>query len=96
MIYFTRYHPDKPVTMLNLFYDELIGKIEEYEGKNHLMVGDYTLDKIKRIGLKKLNNIRILIDTDDKLPDDVTLMTCVIKNNDKFYLELSLEEVLYD
>ena len=100
MIYFTRYHPDKPMTMLNLFYDELIGKIEEYEGKNHLMVGDYTLDKvldkIKRIGLKKLNNIRILIDTDDKLPDDVTLMTCVIKNNDKFYLELSLEEVLYD
>ena len=88
------------MTMLNLFYDELIGKIEEYEGKNHLMVGDYTLDKvldkIKRIGLKKLNNIRILIDTDDKLPDDVTLMTCVIKNNDKFYLELSLEEVLYD
>ena len=88
------------MTMLNLFYDELIGKIEEYEGKNHLMVGDYTLDKvldkIKRIGLKKRNNIRILIDTDDKLPDDVTLMTCVIKNNDKFYLELSLEEVLYD
>ena len=64
------------------------------------MVGDYTLDKvldkIKRICIKKLNSIRILIDTDDKLPDDVTLMICIIKDDGKFYLELSLEETLYD
>ena len=32
-IYFTRYHPDKSMAMLNLYYDELIGRIEEYEGK---------------------------------------------------------------
>ena len=54
------------------------------------MVGDYTLDKvldkIKRICIKKLNSIRILIDTDDKLPDDVTLMICIIKDDGKFYL----------
>ena len=64
------------------------------------MVGDYTLDKvldkIKRICIKKLNSIRILIDTDDKLPDDVTLMIFIIKDDGKFYLELSLEETLYD
>ena len=64
------------------------------------MVGDYTLDKvldkIKRICIKKLNSIKILIDTDDKLPDDVTLMIFIIKDDGKFYLELSLEETLYD
>ena len=64
------------------------------------MVGDYTLDKvldkIKRICIKKLNSIRILIDTDDKLPDDVALMIFIIKDDGKFYLELSLEETLYD
>ena len=41
------------------------------------MVDDYTLDKvldkIKRIGIKKLEDIKILIDTDDKLTDNITL-----------------------
>ena len=34
---------------------------------------------IKRIGIKKLEDIRILIDTDDKLTDNVTL------KNDMWY-----------
>ena len=54
MNYFTRYHPDKSVAMLNLSCSELMGKIEEYE----VMVDNYTpdkiLDKIKRTGLEKL------------------------------------------
>ena len=54
MNYFTRYHPDKSVAMLNLSCSELMGKTEEYE----VMVDNYTpdkiLDKIKRIGLEKL------------------------------------------
>ena len=68
------------------------------------MVDDYTLakvlDKIKRISVEKLDNTRILLNTDDKLPDDITLknavilMTCVIKDGDKFYQHLFLEEVL--
>ena len=33
MICFPRYHPDKSVIMLNLYYDIVIGFIEEYEGK---------------------------------------------------------------
>ena len=70
MIYFTRYHPDKSIKMLKLYYDELIEKIEEYEGKKCLMVDNYILDKvlrkIKRIDVEKLDNIKILVDTDDK------------------------------
>ena len=34
VIYFTRYYRDKSITMLNMYYDELIGKINECEGKN--------------------------------------------------------------
>ena len=49
--------------MLNLYYDELIGKIEEYEEKKYSMVDNYTLDKVLD---KKESGIRILIDTDDK------------------------------
>ena len=80
--------------MLSLYYDELIGTIEEYGGKKYLMVDDHTLgrvlNKIKRIGIEKLDDIRILIQI-DKLPDDTILKTtvismiCVIKDSDKFY-----------
>ena len=63
MIYFTRYHSDKSISMLNLYYAELVRKIEECERKKYLMVDDYTqnevLDKIKRIVIEKLNNTRI-------------------------------------
>ena len=56
LIYFTRYQLDKLIVMLNLYYGKLTGKIEEYEGKNYLMVDDFTLDnvlhKIKRVGLE--------------------------------------------
>ena len=75
------------------------------------MVDDYTLDKVldkfKEIDIEKTDDIRILIDTDGKLPDDITLenvilMTCVmvfftiIKNGDKFYPQRFFEETLYD
>ena len=65
------------------------------------MVDGYTLhnvlDKIKRIGIKKLENI---VDTSDKLPYDIAinnaviLMIRVIKGGDKFYLQQYLEEAL--
>ena len=81
--------------MLNLYYDELIGKVKEYEGKKYFMVDDYTLykvlDKFKILSIEKFDDTLTLIDTDDKLPDDiilkdaVILMTCVIKYGDKFY-----------
>ena len=106
MIYFTRYHPDKSRAMLNLHYHELIGKVEEYEGKKYLMVDDYTrnrlLDKIKRIGIEKFDDTRILIDADDKFPDDIILenasilMICAIKDGDKIYSQLNSKEALYD
>ena len=60
VIYFSRNHPDKLQTMLDLYYEELIGKIEEYEGIKYVIVDDYTLDKvldkIKRIDIEKLDH----------------------------------------
>ena len=66
------------------------------------MVDNYTLDKvldkIKRKGIEKPYDTKVLIDADDKLPDDITLknagmsMTCVVKNFDKFYSQLFLKK----
>ena len=62
---------------------------------------DKVLDKIKEIvGTKKFDDTKILIETVDKLPDYITLkkgvilVTCVIKDGDKFYLQLFLEELI--
>ena len=34
VVCFTRYHTDKSITILNLCYDKLIGKIDDYVRKN--------------------------------------------------------------
>ena len=65
------------------------------------MVHDYTLvkvlGKIKGIGIEKLDDTKILIDTDDKLPDDITFKNAfIIKDCDKFYPQLFSEEALFD
>ena len=45
---------------------------------------------------------KILIDTGDKIPNGFTLknvvilMTCVVKDNDKFYLQIFLGELLLE
>ena len=67
------------------------------------MVDDYIVDKV----LEKIKDIiginrhtKILIETDNKLPDGITLkkfvilITCVIKDDDKLYPQLFLEEAL--
>ena len=36
VIYFTRYHFHKSITMLNVYCDELIGKIVDFQGKKIL------------------------------------------------------------
>ena len=74
-----------------------MGKIGEHEVKKYL-VDDYMLDKVLKkhrvkeiIGVEKFDNTKILIDTDDELPDDITLkyvvisMACIIKDENKFY-----------
>ena len=62
--------------MLSLYYYELMEKIEEHEAKKYLMIDDYMLnmlDKIKVItGTEKFDNAKKLIDTDDKLANEVT------------------------
>ena len=61
------------------------------------MVDDYVLNKVlDKIREKISIDHKILIDTDDKLPEDntsknVILMTYVIKGNDKFYPQIFLE-----
>ena len=91
--------------MWSLYYHELIGKIEEYEAKKYLMTDDNILDQVlnkikKRIDIAKFDDSKILIDTHDKLSDDIIfknvaiLITCIIKDSDKFYPQLYLEEAL--
>ena len=66
--------------------------------KNKYLADDYMLDKVLKkyrikeiIGVEKFDNTKILIDTDDELPDDITLknvvisITYVIKDENKFY-----------
>ena len=62
---------------------------------------DKVLDKNKeKLGIEKFDDTQILVDADDKLPVDVTfknvsiLMTCVIRNDGKFYPQRLLEEAL--
>ena len=57
------------------------------------------LDKIiEIINIGTFDDTKVLIDTNDKLPDDITLknvvilMACVIKDDGKFYLQLFLNE----
>ena len=62
---------------------------------------DKVLDKNKeKLGIEKYDDTQILVDADDKLPVDVTLknvsilMTCVIRDDGKFYPQRFLEEAL--
>ena len=62
--------------MLSLRYYELIEQIEKYERKKYLMIDgnilDKVLDKIKKItDIEKFDETKILIDTNDKLLDDL-------------------------
>ena len=53
------------------------------------------------IGIEKFDDTKISIDMDDKLLHDITfkniaiLMTCVVKDDGKFYLQLFLQEALF-
>ena len=53
------------------------------------------------ISFERFDDTKMLIDTDDKLPDDITfknvvvLMTCVIRDGNKFYPQIFSEEILY-
>ena len=71
------------------------------------MVNDYNLEKVlhrikETIGIVKFDDTKILIDTDDKLPDFVTLknvvvlITPVINDDGKFYRQIFLEEAFYN
>ena len=87
VIYFARYDRGKSVGILSRYYYELIGKIDEYKGSKYLITDDIlyeVLDNIKKIiNTELFDDIKILIDTDDKLPD-VILIAFLIKDRNKF------------
>ena len=80
-------------------------QIKEHAGKKHLMVDcnilDKVLDKTKGIiDIEEYYETKILISTDDKLEiflkNAVMLTTSVIKDDNKPYPEMFLQETLYD
>ena len=107
VIYFTRYAHSKSIEMLSLYHHELI---DEHDWrtwkKKYLMVDGYILNKVlnktsKIKDIEHFDKTKFLIDTDDnELIDDITLKTvvilntCIIKDADKFYQQLFLEEAL--
>ena len=54
----------------------------------------------KIVGIEKFDDTKILIDIDNKFPDDITLknvvvlMTCVIKEGNRFYPQIFLEALV--
>ena len=57
---------------------------------------DEVLDKIKKeIGIEKFDNTKILIEADDvTLKNVMILITCIMKEGEKFYPQIILEEAL--
>ena len=66
------------------------------------MADDNILDRVLKViqkvaGIKKFEDAKVLIDADDIIFKNVViLITCVIKEDDKLYLQISLEETLFD
>ena len=56
--------------MLRLNYGKLTEKIGEYDKEKKLMVDDYMLDKVLD-KIKRIKAMKFLIDTDNKLPNNV-------------------------
>ena len=66
------------------------------------MADDNILDRVLKViqkvaGIKKFEDAKVLIDADDIIFKNVMiLITCVIKEDDKLYLQISLEETMFD
>ena len=79
-----------------------MGTIKEHEEKNKVFSIKYQTGLNKVISIENIDDTKILIDTDDKLPVCTTLkcfviiMTSVVKDDGKFYPQLFLEKSLYD
>lgn len=76
--YITRYVHKKSIKLLSLYSHELLGKIEEHEEKSFLIVDNYMLEKLLEkikeiIGIDQFDDTKVLIETDVKLPDGITL-----------------------
>ena len=69
--------------MSSLHYRELTREIKYHERDKYLMVDDYMVDKILE-RIKEITNIeefdktKILIDTNNKFPDDMLWYYCIV------------------
>ena len=77
-IFFTRYDRGKSIRMLSLYHHGLIGKNKEHGVKNIwwliIICWIKYKKKLKEItGNEKFYDTKILIETDNILPDDTTL-----------------------
>ena len=81
-----------------VYLSRIYGKEWRTWKKKYLISNDYILDKVLDkikmvIGIEKFDEAKILIETDDKFLDEVTLKTvvvlisCVIKDDGKFYVQ---------
>ena len=62
-----------------MYFHKLTRKIKENERQKNLMVDDYVLNKVlEKIEEIIRTNTKILIDTNNKLPDDITLKNVVM------------------
>ena len=87
VIFFVRYGCSKSVRILTLYYNKLMGVIEEHERKKILdsltLCTKQSIDEIKEIrGIEKFDDTNILIDTDDKMPDRLYYFKASCVNND--------------
>ena len=81
--YFTRYVQSNSIAMLSPHYSELMRMIKENEGNKCLKIECYmlhkVLDKIKETtDIDEFDDTKILINTYDELPDNITLKKVVI------------------
>ena len=67
------------------------------KGKQYSLLDKVSDNIIEIIGIEKFDDTKILLNTDDKLPDDITLrnavilMTCDTKDNiDKIFLSTNI------
>ena len=69
---------------MNLYYCELDRKIKKYDEKSkYLIVNDSVLNEVldvieKNVGIEEFANIKILIETGNKLPNDITLKDVIL------------------
>lgn len=101
IISFVSYILKKSIKILSPHFQELVGKVKKYNAEKYLMVTDSVSNKIEKVVGTEFGKNKILIDTDDKFPNDIFLkevfiiLTCIIKDDCNYYPQMLLEQTLH-